>query len=580
MSAAKGDEAAFDRRVHMTESLIILTAYPLSAAFQEKVIRAIGGGAQIVTVAQLRSAGMFRLLSTLWSMRVELIALPIEEENSAALLPVLKLLAACTRARRICVIHSDLRIETVTRWSIARQGVRFALASVACFWAAWVSKRELTRLLSLPRQEVTPAPNGGSVLYLKTNLWFGIKAGGSVGHIAGVVNGMQRRGHPVTFASAEPPVMIDEGVTFVQVAPPSAFGVPYELNNYRFQSTFKKALVQNPALSHNAIIYQRLSAANYLGAVLSIERKLPLVVEYNGSEVWVAKNWGRAMKFHKLAEMAEEVMLRHAQLIVTVSDVLRDELVSRGVEPQRIVSYPNCIDPQVFDPERFSDEARNALRAQLGISSAATVITFVGTFGQWHGAEKLAEAIAKLQTEQPDWLDANRIHFLFVGDGLTRPNVIDTVSRASAQQRCTFAGLVPQPDAPLYLAASDILVSPHVANADGSRFFGSPTKLFEYMAMGKPIIASALEQIADVLQPALHTAKVPVLAPVGGNYEVALLTPPGAVDDLIEGIKFLVAKPGWQSVLGQNAKAMALEKYTWDRHVLEILKALPREEGK
>ena len=63
-----------------------------------------------------------------------------------------------------------------------------------------------------------------------------------------------------------------------------------------------------------------------------------------------------------------------------------------------------------------------------------------------------------------------------------------------------LTGIVPQKDAPKYLVASDILVSPHIPNADGSRFFGSPTKLFEYMAMGKAIIASDLEQIGEILK--------------------------------------------------------------------------------
>ena len=65
----------------------------------------------------------------------------------------------------------------------------------------------------------------------------------------------------------------------------------------------------------------------------------------------------------------------------------------------------------------------------------------------------------------------------------------------SAWRRSRIAvltGLVPQEDGPEHLAACDILASPHVPNADGTPFFGSPTKLFEYMAMGKGIVASNL----------------------------------------------------------------------------------------
>ena len=63
-----------------------------------------------------------------------------------------------------------------------------------------------------------------------------------------------------------------------------------------------------------------------------------------------------------------------------------------------------------------------------------------------------------------------------------------------------FTGSLPSDKVAEYLDASDILVSPHIPMPDGSRFFGSPTKLFEYMAMGKAIVASRLEQLAEVLE--------------------------------------------------------------------------------
>lgn len=556
-------------------SPIILTGYPLSASFERALREALGAQPQIVTAAQLRARNTLGLVKYLWSLRGDPLVLPVEEEHSAVLLPVLKLLAACTRSKTICVVRPDLTRETVGRGRIAWDVVRFLGASLACLWAASRSRRELAGLVDQARIDAKLLPEGGAVLYLKTNLWFGIKAGGSIGHIAGVVNAFQRGGHPVTFASAEPPVMIDDGVRLMDVRPPKAFGLPYELNNYRFQQNFQREPRLHATLAQSRLIYQRLSAANYLGAVLSRQYGLPLVVEYNGSEVWVAKNWGRGLQFHALATMAEEAMLRHAHLVVTVSDVLRDELIERGVEPQRVVSYPNCIDPRVFDPARFDIRQTTELRGKLGIADDALLVTFVGTFGQWHGAEKLAEAIARLAQEKPDWLARSRMHFLFVGDGLTRPRVEEIVRDAGAQSLCTYAGLVPQSQAPLYLAASDILVSPHVPNADGSRFFGSPTKLFEYMAMAKPILASDLEQIGEVLQPGLRVGDWPVDGPSSSSRQVALMARPGSVDDLIEGLRFLAAQPEWRRTLADNARAVALEKYTWDKHVQVILDALP-----
>lgn len=561
-----------------THVSLILTAYPLSASFERAVRGLFSQDTKTITIAQLRSEGMVGLLRQLWSMRGDPIVMPIEEENSAALLPVLKLLAACTRSRSICVVHPDLRRETISRWHIARDGLRFAAASLACLWAAYRSRRELSALLAQPRITPRALTVQGAVLYLKTNLWFGIKAGGSVGHIAGVVNGLRRLGHPLTFASAEPPVMIDDGVNVLAVQPPRAFGLPYELNNYRFQHGFERTLEAGAAVTSADLIYQRLSAANYLGVTLSRRHRLPLVVEYNGSEVWVAKHWGRGMKFQKLAEMAEESMLRHAHLVVTISEVLRDELIERGIEPARIVCYPNCIDPRVFDPQRFSPGERASLRLRYGIASDSTVLAFIGTFGQWHGAEMLAEAIAYLHFRERQWLADHKVHFLLVGDGLKMPQVRAIIEQAGAQDVCTLTGLVPQDQAAVHLATADILVSPHVPNPDGTRFFGSPTKLFEYMAMEKGIVASNLDQIGEVLSPGLDAGALPTGEAGADCRELAVLCEPGNLEELIKGIRFLVERPDWRGALGKNARRRTLDRYTWGHHVQAILDGLNRAE--
>ena len=127
----------------------------------------------------------------------------------------------------------------------------------------------------------------------------------------------------------------------------------------------------------------------------------------------------------------------------------------------------------------------------------------------------------------------------------------------------TLAGLVPQAETPRYLVASDIVLSPHVPNADGSRFFGSPTKLFEYMAMGLPIVASNLDQIGDVLRPSLQASDLPSRSPDDAD-EVAVLATPGSERELVDGIRFLADRADWRGVLGANARRLATERYTWD----------------
>ncbi len=313
-----------------------------------------------------------------------------------------------------------------------------------------------------------------------------------------------------------------------------------------------------------------MSIANYTGVAASRRLNVPLILEYNGSEAWIARNWGRPLRFQALAEDVEAVSLRHAHLVVTVSDVLRDELIERGVSPERIVTYPNCIDPETFDPTSFSAASRADLRKRHGIPEDAVVATFIGTFGQWHGAPVLAEAARTLLDAHPDEVKARKLHFLLVGDGLKMPEVRNALGPHQSGPHVTLTGLVPQHEAPAYLAASDILCSPHVPNSDGTPFFGSPTKLFEYMAMGRAIIASDLDQIGEVLAGSPHIRKLDPNATPSVS-QPALLATPGSSADIVDGLRFLSGNPEWREALGRNARSLALTKYTWRHHVEAIL---------
>jgi glycosyltransferase involved in cell wall biosynthesis len=90
---------------------------------------------------------------------------------------------------------------------------------------------------------------------------------------------------------------------------------------------------------------------------------------------------------------------------------------------------------------------------------------------------------------------------------------------------------------------------------DGSRFFGSPSKLFEYMAMGKAIIASKLDQLAEVLE---H----------GGT---GWLVEPGNDVELSNAIELLAGNPALRCTLGQNARGEVVHKHTWQHNAARLL---------
>jgi glycosyltransferase involved in cell wall biosynthesis len=543
----------------------VISASPVSGDFRDRIEEIAHGPVELLNLAQLRRLPMRELVRTLRAHRGQPALIAIEDASSEGILPILHGVAATASAASVEVVRGDLTRERRGYRQLATGLLALGRSSADGIVAARAARREVAELAVAARLDVRP-PNLDRALYLNMNMWFGIKAGGSVGHIAGVANGFQEAGVDVTLASGTEPILLRPDVAVLRLEPPSAFALPFERNFARFQRRVVQQLSSD--CTDYGFLYQRMSVGNYAGVVLSRALGIPLVLEYNGSEVWTARNWGRPLRYENAALQAEEVSLRHAHLVVTVSEILRDELVDRGIEADRVMWYPNGVDESRYDPNAVAD-----VRKELGIAPDAVVIGFIGTFGQWHGVEILARAFAQLVADDEGWVKRQRLHLLLVGDGLRMPETeqaLDGVDRALT----TLTGMVPQSEGARYLATTDILVSPHVRNADGSRFFGSPTKLFEYMAMGKAILASDLEQIGEILQPSLRVDDLPATPPARNDASVAVLAQPGSERDVISGLRFLVEQEDWRRRLGTNARARVLDRYTWSHHVGAIMERI------
>jgi len=243
--------------------------------------------------------------------------------------------------------------------------------------------------------------------------------------------------------------------------------------------------------------------------------------------------------------------LRGADGVVVVSAPSRDELIERGIASDKILVNPNGVDPEIYSPKVDGSRIRRKYNLE-----GKTVIGFIGTFGKWHGAEVLAKAFGLLIQKYPQYRDTVRL--LMIGDGHTMSEVQRLLEVYEMTRESILTGMVPQEEGPEHLAACDILASPHVPNPDGTPFFGSPTKLFEYMAMGKGIVASDLDQIGEVLQDD-HTAR---------------LVKPGDAESLMHGLKSLIDNPETRKRLGEAARREVVAKYTWKEHTRKIIEKL------
>jgi glycosyltransferase involved in cell wall biosynthesis len=391
----------------------------------------------------------------------------------------------------------------------------------------------------------------GAPVYLRTDLSFGVRAGGSVGHIAGVLGELARQ--------VAPPILMTTAL--VPTLAPSIevhlIGVPEAFWNFReLPSLALNEVVVSEALAairdrRVSMVYQRYSLNSYAGLRLARQLGVPLVIEYNGSEIWMSRHWGYPLKYEDLSGRIELLNMNHASLVVVVSRAMRDELVARGVSSDRILVNPNGVDPDRYSPSIDG----TAVRAALGYGGHI-VIGFISTFQRWHGAHVLARAFATLMRARPEYRESVRL--LMIGSGSGVDEAVRIVNEAGLAEYVAFTGLVAQEEGPRYLAACDILASPHVPNPDGTPFFGSPTKLFEYMAMGKPIVASSLDQIGEVLR----------------HGETAWMVPPADSEALAAGLERLISDRALGQTLGDAARREAVAHHTWRAHVGRILEAL------
>jgi glycosyltransferase involved in cell wall biosynthesis len=380
------------------------------------------------------------------------------------------------------------------------------------------------------------------VVFLRSTPGPGTQAGGAASHIKGVVEGLESLGIEVRIISNDQIAGLDVSDDRFEIIPPQPGGGSRALFDIHNNLVFTRGAVPLIERIRPDFIYQRYARFSWAGVVAANRVKRPLLLEYNGSEVWVGKHWDRVGSLD-LLERYERLNLDAAARIFVVSEVERRNLESRGVDGRKIVVNPNGVDVDRFRPGVGGMDVRR----ELQIADYEVVAGFVGTFGPWHGVEKLAEAIKTIPEDV-------RVRFLLVGSGSLHAEVEKLLEN---EKRVIFTGAVAHERVPKLLDACDILVAPHVPLADGSEFFGSPTKIFEYMAMGKGIVASRLGQIGEVL--------------VDG--ETALLVQPGDVGELAAAILKLVESEELRKKLGARAREVAELEHTWTRNAQRVLEA-------
>ena len=386
-------------------------------------------------------------------------------------------------------------------------------------------------------------------IFLRTDFFGHLNTGGSFSHIGGFLDGMIELGHEMTFtASAQcyPSGKYD----FRHIPYPFLYKNFPEIPCLAYNNTLQKKLPPLLREIQPDFLYQRHSEFVYSPSNIAKKHSIPFILEANNSEWWWKKNWANLF-FDDILRRCEDVHFHAADAIMVVSEVLKQDLVRLfNLPPEKIHVNPNGVDVHTFTDNIDSNAFFASLSAELQQRwEGKTLCGFVGTFGEWHGVEVLAHSVVHAVRENPN------IHFMLIGDGKLRGNVEKIIAENNMQNHVTLLGTVTHHLVPSYLSLCQILLSPHTENTDGTLFFGSPTKLFEYMGMGKAIIASAVGQIADIIKDGHNGVLVKQRNPV----------------DLAHAIIRLTQEPELCHILGKNARYDAVTTYSWKHNAQRVI---------
>ena len=267
----------------------------------------------------------------------------------------------------------------------------------------------------------------------------------------------------------------------------------------------------------------------WAGLHLARELGLPLVVKLHGSDLMVLKDDPARRPF--LGQT-----LAGAAAVVAVSRSLARQAISLGADPERTFIVGNGLDREIFHP---ADQGQ--ARRELGLEQSGRVLVMVGNLVPVKGPELALEALARLPG----------VELLVVGDGPLAGRLREQARRLGLAGRVRWLGRLPHRQVARCLAAADALVLPSLSE-------GEPNVVLEALACGRPVAASAVGGVAELV----HEGKNGVLFP------------PGRVAELAAALERVLAR-SWDP----DQIAASVADRSWDESAARLLAVLERAAG-
>lgn len=288
------------------------------------------------------------------------------------------------------------------------------------------------------------------------------------------------------------------------------------------------------------------AASNHVTALpaLLAARRLGVPFAYEVRGLWevtkasINPEWDGSEAF-ELAKRLETFVATSADLVFAITEQVGEELIGRGVSPEKIVVLGNAVNTAAFTPM----PPHRGTQENLGLPDDAPVIGYAGSLVEYEGLETLLEATKVLAD------GGHRFRTVIVGDGASLPKLVQKAKQLGVSDKVTFTGRISPKEINKYMSVFDILPCPRLPLLITEMV--SPLKPLEAMSAGKAVVLSDLAPLRDI---------------AGSDGSRARLFEAGNADQLALVLAELINDPDQRAELGRRARLWTVSERDW-RHI-------------
>jgi glycosyltransferase involved in cell wall biosynthesis len=360
---------------------------------------------------------------------------------------------------------------------------------------------------------------------------------GSNIHAIEVFNNLQKLGVDVFLFSKSSENVNFKNSSIIEV-PSTHFQFPLSnyLNIFIYQLSLFSCLIYYSIKIRPDLFYTRLAGNSISSSIVSSLLKITQVGEVNGLTIDEMIIQGSSKLNIKIARLIENINFGRCSKLVAVTSGVKKGLIDLYSIPEsKIVVINNGANTDLFIPMD-----KNKVKHDLNLDTSLHYVCFVGNLVSWQGVEYLIKAAPLILKKYAD------VRFLVIGDGIMKKEWIRLADDLGLLEKLIFTGRIPYEKIPMYINASDICVAPFIRERN-SKIGLSALKTYEYLACGKPLVASGIPGVKDLIDLS------------GGGISVT----PEDPEELAAAVIKLLPDESARSSMGDKGRRYVVENHSW-----------------